>query len=361
MLIVVHRRVRLGLILFAFANAVGLLEFLYRYLDVVTRARHESPWITFIEEFTGAYCAFAIVPVVIWMTRRFPLGPGTRFWNLLVHLPVLIAGAILATSAMWGLRVWLFPLFGLGPYNYGTMPTRYFMEFPIQMLGYSIIVSLTMLYDRQTRATQLEKSLARAQLQNLRLQLQPHFLFNTLNTISAVMYENVRVADRMIARLSDLLRMSLEQGGAQEVPLEREIEFLNLYVETMKARFEERLNVAIETGDDTHGAMVPPLLLQPLVENSIRHGADPDSSVVDVRVSARRENGLLRLEVRDHGPGLGVTREAALRKGIGLSNTAERLERLYGTAHPVGIENAPDGGLVVTLRVPFHVDSGAAG
>ena len=152
---------------------------------------------------------------------------------------------------MWGSRVLLFPLFGLGPYDYGKMPTRYFMEFPIQMLGYAIVVSLTMLYDRQTRATQLEKSLAQAQLHNLRLQLQPHFLFNTLNTISAVMYENVHVADRMIARLSDLLRMSLEQGGAQEVPLEREIEFLKLYVETMKARFEERLNVAIEASEDT--------------------------------------------------------------------------------------------------------------
>ncbi|HLX46662.1 MAG TPA: histidine kinase [Bryobacteraceae bacterium] len=360
-----HRRLRSGLLLFAFANALGLLEFLYRYLDVLTRQRHESPWITFLEEFTGAYSALALVPVVIWMTRRFPLGPGTplRTWlrNLSIHMPVLIAGAILATSVMWGSRSLLFPWFGLGPYSYGKMPTRYFMEFPIQMLGYAIVVSLTMLYDRQTRATQLEKSLARAQLHNLRLQLQPHFLFNTLNTISSVMYENVGVADKMIARLSDLLRMSLEQGGAQEVPLEREIEFLKLYVETMKARFEERLNVAIEATEETRAALVPPLLLQPLVENSIRHGADPDSSIVDVRVSARRENGLLRLEVRDRGPGLGVARDAALRKGIGLSNTAERLERLYGGAHPVGIENAPEGGLVVTLMVPFHVDSRAAG
>src|SRR6202044_269183 len=122
------------------------------------------------------------------------------------------------------------------------MPTRYFMEFPTQLLCYLIAASLTTLYDRQQRATQLEKSLARAQLQNLRLQLQPHFLFNTLNTISSVMYEDVRVADRMIARLSDLLRMSLEQGTSQEVTLEREMEFLRLYVETMKARFEERLN-----------------------------------------------------------------------------------------------------------------------
>jgi two-component system, LytTR family, sensor kinase len=203
--------------------------------------------------------------------------------------------------------------------------------------------------------------LARAQLHNLRLQLQPHFLFNTLNTVSSVMYEDVRVADRMIARLSDLLRVSLEQGAAQEVTLEREIEFLVLYVETMKARFEERLNVKIEADAQTRSAMVPPLLLQPLVENSIRHGADPLSSVVDVRVSARRENGTLFLEVRDHGPGMAVSGPAALRKGIGLANTAERLERLYGGSDSVDLHNAEDGGLVVTVKIPFHADKGSAG
>jgi len=240
------------------------------------------------------------------------------------------------------------------------------MEFPAQLLAYLIVASLTVLYDRQQRATQLEKSLARAQLQNLRLQLQPHFLFNTLNTISSVMYEDVRVADKMIARLSDLLRMSLEPtysngSTSQEVTLEREMEFLRLYVETMKARFEERLNVAVDAAEDTRGALVPPLLLQPLVENSIRHGADPRSSTVNVSVSARRENGTLCLEVRDHGPGLAGAQADALRKGIGLSNTAERLERLYGGADRLDLRNARDGGLVVTLKVPFHVDSGAAG
>jgi two-component system LytT family sensor kinase len=191
--------------------------------------------------------------------------------------------------------------------------------------------------------------------------LQPHFLFNTLNTISSVMYEDVRIADRMITRLSDLLRLSLEQGAAQEVTLEREIEFLRLYVETMKARFEERLNVEVEADAETRRALVPPLLLQPLVENSIRHGADPESSTVDVRVSARRDNGTLFLEVRDHGPGLSDGRDTTFHKGIGLSNTAERLERLYGGSHRMGLRNARDGGLVVTLEVPFHVDPGAAG
>ncbi len=355
------RRARFALLLFGFATAFGLLEFAYHYLDVLARGYHESPLIRLIEELTGSYSAFLWTPVVIWVARRYPLDRANWMRNLPMHLGTLVLASIAATSFMWGSRVLLFPLFGLGPYDYGAMPTRYFMEFPIQAIGYAITVAIIWLYDAQVRAAELEKSLAKAQLHNLRLQLQPHFLFNTLNTISSVMYEDVRAADRMIARLSYLLRMSLEQGAAQEVTLEREMEFLNLYVETMKARFEERLSVHVEADADTRGALVPPLLLQPLVENSIRHGVDARSSVVDIHVSARRNNGTLFLEVRDHGPGLAGTKDAALHKGVGLSNTAERLERLYGGSHHIDLQNAQDGGLVVTLRVPFHVDQNSSG
>jgi two-component system LytT family sensor kinase len=349
----VNKRIRLALLLFAFATAFGTLEFAYRYLDDVARAVDESPLVKLIEEFSGAYAAFLFVPTVIWMARHFPLQRGVWLRNLPKHFAVMTGGAIAITSLMWGARVILFPLMGLGSYDYGRMPARYFMEYPVQAMGYMIALAITALYDRQLRATQLEKSLAKAQLQNLRLQMQPHFLFNTLNTISSVMYEDVGVADKMIARLSDLLRMSLEQSGAQEVTLEREIEFLRLYVETMKARFEEKLTVVIDAGLDTRDALVPPLLLQPLVENSIRHGAGLNS-VVDVRVSARRKNGTLFLEVRDHGPGI-----AGERRGIGLTNTEERLQRLYGGADHLDLRN--DGGLVVTVKVPFHVDPNPAG
>jgi len=361
MLIHVTRRVRFALLLFGFATAFALLEFSYRYLDLIARGKYESPLIKLIEELTGAYGAFAWVPVVIWMTRRYPLAAHGWIRNLPRHAGLLILAAVASTSFMWASRTVLFPLCGLGPYNYGAMPARYFMEFPVQAMGYAITVALIQLYDRHTRAVQLEKSLAQAQLHNLRLQLQPHFLFNTLNTISAVMYEDVGAADRMISRLSDLLRMSLEQGAAQEVTLEREIEFLRLYVETMKARFEDRLNFRVEADAETRGALVPPLLLQPLVENSIRHGADPVSARVDVTVIARRDNGTLFLEVRDHGPGLAVAQPAALRKGIGLSNTAARLERLYGGSDSMNLRNARDGGLVVTVKIPFHADQGSAG
>ncbi len=343
------RHLRSGLLLFLLATALGVLQFTYHYLDTVARHRNESPLVKLIEEFSGAYSWFLFVPAVVRMTRRYP--PSWR--TLPRHFALLILASIATTSLMWGVRVVLFPFVGLGPYDYGIMPTRYFMEFPAQAVGYIITASLTVFYDRQLRAVQLEKSLAQAQLHNLRLQMQPHFLFNTLNTISSVMYEDVQVADKMIARLSDLLRMSLEQSSAQEVTLEREIEFLRLYVETMKARFEERLNVAIDAPADTREALVPPLLLQPLVENSIQHGADA-RSIIDVRVTARRENGTLRLEVRDRGPGM-----RGHRKGIGMSNTAERLERLYGGSDRFNLRN--DDGLVVTLKVPYHVDPGSAG
>jgi anti-sigma regulatory factor (Ser/Thr protein kinase) len=353
----IRSRLRVALLVVVYATAIGLLEFSYKYLDFVTR-RNPTPWtVPFIEEMTGVFGAAVVIPLAIWMARHYRLDAPGWIRNVPVHVAALLVGSVVHTSLNWGLRVLIFPLVGLGNYDYGAMPVRYFMELPSDVLGYGITVGLASLYYRQFRAAQLEKTLAQAQLQNLRLQLNPHFLFNTLNTISSVMYEDVRIADRMISRLSDLLRSTLDHGNAQEVTLEREIEFLRLYVETMKARFEERLEFAVQTTAETRGAMVPALVLQPLVENSIIHGADGQTSKVRIEVRASREDGSLRLEVRDHGPGLAGNPG----DGIGLSNTAERLERLYGGTNRLNLRNADDGGLIVTLQVPFHVDSNSAG
>lgn len=346
-------RVKIVLLLVVYAVALTCLEFTYHYLDFVSRNRVISWKVPFLEQMTGVFGAVALLPVAIYMARNYRLDAFEWLKNVPRHLGALLLFSLVHTTWNWGARAALFPLAGLGPYDYGAMPVRYFMELPIDVVSYSMAVSIATLYYRQWGAAQLEKTLAQAQLQNLRLQLNPHFLFNTLNTISAVMYEDVRAADRMIARLSDLLRSTLEQGNAQEVTLEREFEFLRLYVETMKARFEDRLEVAVDQSAETRGAMVPPLVLQPLVENSIKHGADRRTSIVRIEVSAARENGSLRLEVRDHGPGI----EGKRPNGIGLSNTAERLEKLYGGTHRLGLRNADDGGLVVTVEVPFHIDS----
>ncbi|MGA3188108.1 MAG: histidine kinase [Bryobacteraceae bacterium] len=266
----VRPRSKAALLLFVYSTAIALLEFTYRYLDIITRQHHE-PWlVTFIEQGTGCYGSVVMILLAWWAVRRYPLDSDSWARNLPKHIALVLAGSAVHTTLNWGSRLLLFPLAGLGHYDYGTMPTRYFMELPVDVISYAIWAGLTTLYYRQIRSVQLEKTLAQAQLQNLRLQLNPHFLFNTLNTISSVMYEDVRAADRMIARLSDLLRSTLEQGDAQEVTLEREIEFLRLYVETMKARFEERLEVDVEASIEARGAMVPPLVLQPVSRRAAR-------------------------------------------------------------------------------------------
>jgi LytS/YehU family sensor histidine kinase len=201
----------------------------------------------------------------------------------------------------------------------------------------------------------LETSLAEAQLQNLRLQLEPHFLFNSLNAISAAIYENPRIADEMIGRLSELLRQLLKQDATQEVTLAREIELLELYTRIMEARLESRLSFSVEIEEKARQVLVPQLILQPLVENAIRHGMNLVSMRFDISVKGRLESGGLTLAVRDHGPGLptGLPPDRLIR-GIGLRNTAERLERLYGARQSVRIENADGGGTVVELRVPLR-------
>lgn len=219
------------------------------------------------------------------------------------------------------------------------------------------------LRERERRATQLEGQLAKARLQTLKSQLQPHFLFNTLHSISALMMTDVVAADRMMTSLSDMLRMSLENNGTQVTSLSREVEFLNVYLDIERIRFEDRLHVALNIAPECLDAQVPHLLLQPLVENAIRHGVSKRSAQGNIWVVATRENGDLQLSVRDNGPGLIYSEdqqplaESALeektRPGLGLSLTRERLRALYGEDQRCEIRNAAGGGAEVCLRMPF--------
>ena len=177
------------------------------------------------------------------------------------------------------------------------------------------------LRERERAGTELEKSLATARLQALRTQLQPHFLFNTLNSISALNHEDPKAANRMIARLSELLRLSLESNGAQEIPLRQELDFLQGYLEIQQIRFGERLTVHLDAEPETLDALVPNLLLQPLVENAVCHGIAPFSTPGEVRVSARRDKGVLQLQVTDNGPGVLSEKVSDISGGVGLTNT----------------------------------------
>ncbi len=336
-----------GLTIFGLFTAIGLLLFAYKYLDYRARANPAPFLAPLAEELTGVWTAALLYPLLVRFARRFSIARGRHFP---LHLLAMTAYSVVHTLMMWGSRTVLFPILRLGPYDYGIMAMRFPMEFSNDVICYWIMVTILYLFDRQVRAAQLEGKLAEARLQNLRLQLQPHFLFNALNTISSVMYEDPRKADAMISRLSDLLRNTLQESTAQEVRLDREIQTLDLYLEIMRRRFEEKLRVDVKVSPDVEQALVPQLLLQPLVENSIRHGIDPLTNAVSVSVTAERDGDAIRLQVRDSGRGIA----AGYKKGTGLSNTAERLRQLYGAHHKLELENCEGGGLLVTVAVPFH-------
>jgi two-component system, LytTR family, sensor kinase len=211
--------------------------------------------------------------------------------------------------------------------------------------------------DRELRTSELETQLAKAHLQALKSQMQPHFLFNTMHSISALMLTDVHAADKMMARLSDLLRMSMENAGIQLTTLSRELEFVTGYLEIEKVRFEDRLKLVLDIAPDTLDAQVPHLLLQPFAENAIRHGIAKRSAKGEIQISASHDERDLDLRVRDNGPGIGQTEGPSFRgDGLGLRTTRERLRTLYGADQSLDIRNVPGGGLEVKIRIPFHAE-----
>ena len=211
--------------------------------------------------------------------------------------------------------------------------------------------------DREIQAAELQRELVQARLEALRMQLNPHFLFNTLHAISALIHEDPEAADRMVARLSELLRLSLDQSRPQQVPLSEEIAFLDRYLEIERTRFGDRLKIQKQIEPDTQNAIVPFLLLQPLVENAVRYGIEPREQEGHVSIVARRNNGMLELRVRDDGPGLPHDGDSPLRQGIGLSNTQSRLRHLYGEHFQFELADLSEGGLEARISIPYSASA----
>ena len=304
-------------------------------------------------------------PVVLAAARRWPLGRGAWPRAILPHLGVmavlapaqivttysvhylLLAAARIPPAATLG--AWLGGLGG--GIVWGTLTA--FLYYWL-ILGVHAAFVYQRMYQAQRVATaELEGQLAQARLEALRLQLQPHFLFNTLNAIAAFVDVAPDQARRMVARLGELLRQTLEDGTAAEVPLARELELLAPYLEIQRIRFGERLDVAVEVDPAARPALVPTLILQPLVENAVEHGVAqrPDGAAVRLRVTRAADR--LRLEVSDDGPGPPLSGTGP--DGIGLGNTRERLERLYGDAQRLEIGAAHSvGGTLVVIEIPFR-------
>jgi two-component system, LytTR family, sensor kinase len=302
------------------------------------------------------YLWFAFTPIMIWL-GHFGARSWARFWAM--HIPASIVVAIVQGGVMLMLFWWIcgpnagrtFTTFGgllhqEGVYKFHMSLVTYWL-FLVVLRGLN---SQQMLKDERLRISRLEGQLAQSQLQALRMQLQPHFLFNTLNAISALALADPPQARLMIARLSDFLRLTLEERNAQQVSLSREMQFLECYLGIQQVRFQDRLATHLDIASDTLDASVPNLILQPLVENALRHGLLAKTGSGNLRISTRREGDLLRLRIEDDGLGLPPSGH---QEGIGLSNTRERLHALFGEAASLKLARVDGGGTRVDLRFPF--------
>jgi two-component system, LytTR family, sensor kinase len=301
-----------------------------------------------------AVAVFALsTPPVLWLARRYRI--GRNYWrrNILAHALF----GVLFSSAWAVCHIVLDFWFGgiMGELTGRKLGRMVFTMLDRELLVYCIIVLLSHASNYYQRYREGELRASQAQLQALKMQLHPHFLFNSLHSISALVHTDPEAADRMIARLGDFLRMTLDNSAVQEVSLRQELEFLNCYLDIERIRFRDRLTTRLEVDPRTLGCRVPNLILQPIVENAIRHGVAPRSAPGRVEIRAERRDDILRLEVRDNGPGLAAPSAArrANEGGVGLLNTRARLTQLYGGAYRFDLSDDPQGGTVVTLEIPF--------
>jgi len=271
---------------------------------------------------------------ILGLGRRFPIARELWRRNLLVHVPACAGVSLLDMAVCYPVGR------AVGIVHSASLPQYMLAAAGFDILLYAGTVGVghaidnaRKYRDRELRALRLEAQLSQTQLQILRMQIHPHFLFNTLHAISALMHKDVAAAEKMLVGLSDLLRMTIQTNGAQETSLRREMEFLSRYVEIMKTRLGERLDVRVEIEPAALDADVPAMLLQPLVENAIQHGIGTRPQGGRVELSARVEGETLAIDVRDDGPGLREPLDTAMRSGLGLANTRDRLAQLYGAAH----------------------------
>jgi sensor histidine kinase YesM len=350
-----ERRAGFAAVLFIAATAIAVLYSLERYLYSRWVGEPVSLRSLLPAELIFTYSWALLAPVVMRLAQRFPLRGREVNRNLAVHMMAMVAFVLVHASLFSIVTVLLAP--GIALRSVPSVLGRSLLSWTVvDAIVYCALVTVNhaVIYyrvskDRALRASQLEASLAQAQLQMLRMQLQPHFLFNTLHSISALMHKDVRRADSMVAALSDLLRMSLQNIGAQEVPLQSELDFLQRYVEIMRLRFGERLRVSIDIDPQALDARVPNLFFQPLVENSFRHGFG-DLGQGSITITILRDGDMLRCDVVDDGRGL----RTGHKDGVGLATTRQRLAHLYGDNFVFSMRGAPNEGVHVTVVIPFN-------
>jgi two-component system, LytTR family, sensor kinase len=305
------------------------------------------------------YVYGALSLAVVWLARRFPPELGSRWMAAGIHLLAALVFSmafILVRTLVGEVDGWLTG----EPASFSEIFHPLLVRtFPFNLLVYGVILSVSHALDyyrkyheRTVQTLELEKHLTEARLQALLHQLKPHFLFNTLNGIASLMHTDVDAADRMLVRLSELLRITMSHTGAPQTTLREEVAFLERYLDIEKIRFRNRLEVVIAVSDDALDAQVPSLILQPMVENAMRHGVEPHSRMGRIELRGARDGGNLVLTVADNGAG--IPAGGPKREGIGVANTRARLAELYGDQQKFELVNGPEGGLCVRITIPFN-------
>jgi signal transduction histidine kinase len=344
------------------------------YLDPDRNLRAEEAQYMQLLARVSVYAVWALLtPAIFWLCSH--AGTGTSavpLWRrVLWHVGAAIGVAVVMDTYsdiiyQYGLQLGDDPPQTVWASLQGSVQDAVTLGFIYELIIYGAILAVGFarayyrrLQQRQMQATQLRAQLTEARLQALRMQINPHFLFNTLNTVSGLVERNPTGARTMLARLSGLLRHTLSDDGQQLVPLADELSMLDDYLDIMRIRFEDRLQVEMRVDDTVRDACVPDLIMQPLVENAIKHGIRPRETPGCIRIGAKRARDRLVLRVEDDGPGVGGDGLPSSSGGIGLSNVRERLRQLYGDDHDVSLHSAPEGGLVVTLQIPYRTDATA--
>lgn len=336
------------------------------FLETQLENMGHSPWRVFGWGILIWLAWAPLTPAMIWFARRYSLIGGAWKSSLLIHLPAFLLMSVAHSAA--GTAITL----GVRPFdNMGSSPKAFWPRFIGQAQGsfgadllvYGGVIGICYALDyyrkfreREFVASRLEAQLAQAQLDTLRMQLHPHFLFNTLNGIVGLVRDNKNhAAVGMLVGLSDLLRHTLDNSSRQEVELREELNFIKLYLSIQEMRFSDRLQIELNIDPSTTRALVPNLILQPLTENALRHGFGRSADSGLVGISSAVENGHLRLTVYDNGAGLPENWQLNGSAGIGLANTAARLQQLYDDNHQFDIRNRDGGGVEVVIVMPLRI------
>ena len=368
-----RRKVWLQVALFGFWTLMGLFMFSQGMVQKILYRDQHPIWQHITSWLVGVWLWYAITPLVTRLGKWFPLGRKPYWRAIAFHLPV----SFLFPIGQLSVETVLLRAIGVFPDLLSSFVAGFFF---LMVIGYHQGVMtywgiLTVQYGwgwyrryeerrqealrLELRGSQLERQLTQAHLSALKMQLQPHFLFNTLNTIMVLVRQQKGAeAEEMLARLSDLLRCVLEDVQAQEVPLTRELEYLQLYLSIEQVRFQDRLHVDVAADPEVLDAALPHMALQPIVENAIRHGIGRSSTAGSISISACRVGDNMEIRIQDDGPGLAPANGSA-GTGIGLANTRARLREMYGDAAGLTVRNADEGGVLATMVLPFHAQKEA--